>query len=75
MCPPQIAEHVLTGAFKEQLETFVEFGSVSNGAITITNDGTTMKLINSKSTEQGAQHATFTFVTFESDGGGDINPK
>ena len=60
-CYPQIAEHVLTGALKEQLETVVRFGSVSNGALTITNDGTNTKLMNSKSTEEVIQHATFTF--------------
>ena len=54
------AEIVLTGALKEHLETFVQHGSVSNGAVTITNDGTTMKLINSAPSENVYQQGTFT---------------
>ena len=58
------AEYVLTGALKEQLVIFVRAGrTISNGAISISNDGTNMKLINSKSTENARQHATFTFST------------
>ena len=56
------AETVLTGALKVQLEAYVlPNTSISNGAITITNDGTTMKLINSSPSENVTQHATFTF--------------
>ena len=56
------AETVLTGDLKIYLETYVETNkSISNGAITITNDGTTMKLINSAPSENVNQHATFTF--------------
>ena len=56
------AETVLTGELKEQLESYVRQNeSVSNGAISITNDGTTMKLINSAPSENVRQHATFTF--------------
>ena len=55
--------------FKYDLEKFVGANkSVSNGAITITNDGTTIKLINNKSTESGSQQGTFTF--YENTGGG-----
>ena len=45
--------------------------AISNGAITITNDGTNIKLMNSKSTEQVFQQATFTFYSFVPDGGGE----
>ena len=58
------AEYVITGALKEQLVIFVRAGrTISNGAISISNDGTNMKLINSKSTEEVRQHATLTFST------------
>ena len=64
---------VLTGVLKEELSTYVYPGdSISNGAITITNDGTTMKLINSSPSENVSQHATFTFYTYT--GGGDLPP-
>ena len=43
----------------------------SNGAISITNDGTTMKLINSAPSYDKNQQGTFTF--FEDFGAG-INP-
>ena len=56
------AETVLTGELKRYLEDYVFTNkSISNGAITITNDGTTMKLINSAPSENVRQHATFTF--------------
>ena len=56
------------GDLKNDLERFVGVDStVSNGALTITNDGTDMKLIN-KSTESGSQQGTFTF--YERTGGG-----
>ena len=55
------AETVLTGELKAQLESHVlQNKSISNGAITITNDGTTMKLINSAPSENVTQYATFT---------------
>ena len=47
---------------KNDLEKFVRVDStVSNGAISLTNDGTSIKLINNKSTESGMQQGTFTF--------------
>ena len=50
------------GDLKNELEKFVGAGmSVSNGAITITNDGTSIIVTNSKSTEDGNQQGTFTF--------------
>ena len=56
------AETVLTGDLKLYLEDYVlPNTSISNGAITITNDGTTMKLINSAPSENVRQHATFTY--------------
>ena len=56
------AETVLTGELKAQLESYIYLGeSISNGAISITYDGTTMKLINSSPSENVTQHATFTF--------------
>ena len=55
-------ETVLTGELKAQLESYIHLGeSISNGAISITYDGTTMKLINSSPSENVIQHATFTF--------------
>ena len=54
---------------KNDLEKFVQAGmTVSNGALSLTNDGTDMKLINTKSTEDGWQQGTFTF--YEKNGGG-----
>ena len=61
------AETVLTGELKQYLARYVEptasisNPSISNGAISITNDGTTMKLINSSPSENVTQYATFTF--------------
>ena len=61
------AETVLTGDLKLYLAPYVKPNaiisnpSISNGAITITNDGTTMKLINSSPSENVTQYATFTF--------------
>ena len=56
------AETVLTGELKQYLAPYVEANtSISNGAISITNDGTTMKLINSAPSKNLSQHATFTF--------------
>ena len=56
------AETVLTGEIERCLNTYVNPNkSISNGAISITNDGTTMKLINSSPSDNVTQHATFTF--------------
>ena len=59
-CLPNNSEVVLTSALKEELEKYLYY-DVSNGAITISNDGTNMKLINSAPSENVSQHATFTF--------------
>ena len=56
------AETVLTGDLKYILDSYVlPNTSISNGAISITYDGTNMKLINSSPSENVRQHATFTF--------------
>ena len=65
------AETVIEGALKKDLELFFRNNiSISNGALTITYDGTTMKLINSAPSENVNQHATFTFYGETVTGGG-----
>ena len=65
------AETVITGVLKQQLGLYVlPNTSISNSAITITNDGTNMKLINSAASSDVNQHATFTFYYFSEPGGG-----
>ena len=65
------AETVITGVLKQQLALYVlPNTSISNSAITISNDGTTMKLINSSPSENVKQHATFTFYYFHDEPGG-----
>jgi len=73
-CFPETTEVVLTGQLKQELEHFVAPTiTISNGALSITNDGTNIKLMNSKSTENVYQHATFTcFPPFTGGGGGDV---
>ena len=64
---------MLSRTLKEELEKFVDSGySVSNGAVTIKNDGTNMKLINSAPSSNVIQHATFTFYDFTGGGGGNV---
>ena len=56
------AETVITGVLKQQLALYVlPNTSISNSAITISNDGTTMKLSNSAPSENVIQQGTFTF--------------
>ena len=56
------AETVLSAELKQYLKHYVlPNKSISNGAISITYDGTTMKLINSSPSENVTQYATFTF--------------
>ena len=65
------AETVITGELKEQLEEFISSGfTYSNGAISIKNDGTNMKLINTAPSSNVRQKATFTFYKYTGDGGG-----
>ena len=66
-----IAESVITGELKEELKQIVPpTYSLSSGALTISYDGTTMKLINSAPSENVLQHGTFTFYDNGGDGGG-----
>ena len=68
-------ETVITGSLKQQLGLYVlPNTSISNSAITISNDGTTMKLINSAPSENVKQHATFTFYYFYDEPGGGGTP-
>ena len=70
-CFPETTEVVLTGQLKQELKNFFSPNmSVSNGALSITNDGTTMKLINSAPSQGVYQHATFTFFPPIIGGGG-----
>ena len=46
--------------------------TVSNGAISISNDGTTIKLINSSPSQTVVQQGTFTF--YYNNGGPGLNP-
>lgn len=60
-CEPVFTERELPGYITRDLEKFVGANkTVSNGAITITNDGTTMKLIKSGASDT-YQQGTFTF--------------
>ncbi len=55
------AEVVITGALKQQLENIIPpTSTISNGALSITNDGTNIKLINSAPSETVMQQGTFT---------------
>ena len=61
-CDPVFTERVLSDNIKQDLEKFVEAGmTVSNGAISITNDGTSIKLIKSGGSQNTSQQGTFTF--------------
>ena len=65
------AEIVLTGELKEYINTNVKPNtSISNGALTITNDGTNIKLINSAPSENVHQQGIFTFYDDNPTGGG-----
>ena len=65
-------ECVVTGALKEQLEEYVfPDMTISNGAVSIPNDGTNMKLINSVPSNEVIQYGTF---TFQNDTGGGDEP-
>ena len=70
----QNAESVVTGELKEQLERFFPTNqTITNGALTISNDGTNIKLINSAPSENVIQQATFTFYGEGGGGGGVIS--
>ena len=71
----QNAESVVTGELKSMLEHYIyQSVSISNGALTITNDGTTMKLINSAASSGVMQQATFTFYEDFGGGAGGVHP-
>ena len=71
-CFSTTAEYVLTGELGQQLENYVFPNiTISNGAISITNDGTSMKLVNSAPSETVFQQGTFTF--YATVGGGDMS--
>ena len=64
-CSSATAEIVLNDEIKQMFEPYIlPNTSVSNGAITITNDGTNMKLINSAPSENVSQQGTFTFYKY-----------
>ena len=68
-CNPQTSEFVFPEHSKANFEPFFQQGkSISNAAITITNDGTNIKLINSAPSESVHQQGTFTFYDYS--GGG-----
>ena len=65
------AECEITGELKEELKVAISPNeSISNGAVTISYDGTTMKLINSAPSNEVYQYGTFTFQNYT--GGGPI---
>ena len=69
---PLTSEVVIKETLVQEIEAFIPDGtSISNGAVTITNDGTTIKVTNSNSTENVTQQATFTFEV-TGGGGGEV---
>ena len=67
----KVGEHVIDGELKEELEAFVPPSyTISNGAISLTNDGTNIKLINSAQSDWDYQSATFTLYKRTGGGGG-----
>ena len=69
-------ECVLTGELEEELKKILSpYATVSNGAISITYNATTMKLINTapSSSEENSQQGTFTFYYYSGGGGGDMS--
>lgn len=58
------------GPLKQQLEKFIQPNqSISNGGITIKNDGTSVKYINNNTSSEATQQGTFTFYTLTTPGG------
>ena len=69
------AECEITGELKEELKVAISPNkSISNGAVTISYDGTNMKLINSAPSNEVFQYGTFTFQNYTGGGGGGVNP-
>ena len=71
-CLDATAEYVITGELKEELKAYIyPTHTFSNGAVSISYDGTTMKLINSAPSRNVHQQGTFTFYVFS--GGGAVS--
>ena len=69
--PNNSSEAVILNPLKEQLDHYIFANtSISNGAVSISNDGTNIKLINSAASETVMQQGTFTFLEDTSGGGG-----
>ena len=65
------AEGVLNPDLKEDIDPFIQqYITISSGALSIKRDGADIKLLNSAPSSDVIQHATFTFVKFEMNGGG-----
>ena len=65
-----IAEYVITGELKEKLKAYIYPNHIfSNGAVSISYDGTNMKLINSAPSENVHQQGTFTFYVYNGPSG------
>lgn len=63
ICDPTYTEREVTLDIKNDLKKFVRSGmTVSNGGVTLTNDGTSIKLIKAATPENIYQHGTFTFL-------------
>ena len=70
-CYTEKAEHVISGQLKEELGKFLAPDySASNGALSISHEVDSMKLINTTPERHNNQHATFTFYRRASGGGG-----
>ena len=69
------AEGVINPDLKEDIDEFIPtITTISSGTLSIKRDGADIKLLNSAPSSDVIQHATFTFVKFEIDGGGGGNP-
>ena len=70
-CLDATGEYVITSELKEELKAYIyPSHTFSNGAVSITYDGTSMKLINSAPSQGVHQQGTFTFYHFGGGGGG-----
>ena len=70
-CLDVTAEYVITGELKEELKAYIyPSHTFSNGAVSITYDGTSMKLTNSAPSQWVHQQGTFTFYRNTGGGGG-----
>ena len=68
------AESVLTADLIQQLENYFPTNkTISNGAVSIANDGTNIKLINNAPSQNVSQQGTFTFHDYGG-GGRDVPP-